>query len=337
MDNKFSIIKKYLSRLDFYSPNVSGTLFTGDTKTVLNVYIDAEYSPVGNKDDFFQVNLIVNQICTKDENLPVFKLELVYSALVSLEEKLEREEIHNIMKVEVPQILYDNVRKIVANVTAESGFPILVMKDHTFSLQENDVDYESVGYNQLAEDCMQRDGYKYYYNFIAPVKYAHPDYEEFNETFWNVFFQMLMGDLAVRCVIRNSNDSLPELVFSMENYVNENVADLSVDEVKRIALRLMHRQESLISCIDSFANQNLDEEFARTISTDGLISRSDFFGLYGCCEDADDDSSEDDDALEESDGDEDNGGEETISSEAILSSLYCRILDCDMMTLPYRL
>lgn len=336
MNSNFSIIKRYLSKLDFYSPNVSSTLFAKDSNTVLNVYMDVEYRLVGDKDDLFQVDLMVNQICTKEENCPIFKLELVYSALVSLDEKQDKEVIHNIMKVEVPQILYDNVRKIVADVTAESGYSVLVMKDHTFSLQEDDVDYESVGYNQLVEDCMQRDGYKYYYSFITPIKYAHPDYEEFSETFWNVFFQMLMGDLAVRCVIRDSRDSLPELVFSMENYINQNVADLSVEEVKSVALRLMHRPENLISCIDAFARQNLDEDFAETISADGLISRSDFFELYGCCDD-DEEDSVDDDTTEASDGNDANGCEANISSESILNSLYCRILDCDMMTLPYRL
>lgn len=63
-----------------------------------------------------------------------------------------------------------------------------------------------------------------------------------------------------------------------------------------------------------------------------LILRLNFFEFNGCCVDNDKDSV-DDDTTEASDGNDANGGVANISSKSILVSLYCRILDCVMMTL----
>ncbi|MBR3799784.1 MAG: protein-export chaperone SecB [Bacteroidales bacterium] len=357
MDSRFIILKKFLSRLNFNSPNVSGTLFYGEGNGCLNIYMDTNYFPVGKDEKYYQVDLTIRQKCEKEGMNPVFKFVVVYSALVSLNEDLEKDEISRIMKVDVPQLLYDNARKIVANITAESGFPIVVMRDHAFSLPENkeddeDVDFDTLDCNRLAEECMQREGYKYYYRFIAPIEYAHPEYEGFGDDFWTLFFQLLIGDFASTCVIDHSQDSFPALIFSLENYDCENVMNLSVDEVKSLAIRLMGRRENLISCIDVFAQENVDDDFFETLSLDGLISRSDFFELYGCTEDAEEDDCDDedsdfednifkflhtntDDAEDEGEGDDD--VEEDVSCREVLDSMYSKILDCDMMTILYRM
>ena len=64
-----------------------------------------------------------------------FILELVYGAMVEINERLvPQEAIHPILMIEVPRQMFPFVRQIVAEITANGGFPPLML--HVFDFAD---------------------------------------------------------------------------------------------------------------------------------------------------------------------------------------------------------
>ncbi|MBO7571226.1 MAG: protein-export chaperone SecB [Bacteroidales bacterium] len=330
---RFTLVKKFLRQLEFVDPKAPQITNPNSGDVVLNVYMDVDTAPL--EDSMYNVDLKMLVECKTSKLLTVFSVKLVYSAIVSVDKDVAGDDVNEILKVSVPQLLYDDVRFVVGNVTRDSEYPIVMLKDHTFVMDrekeketvdesDNDVCYKC-DYNELAQKTKMKGAYSYYYDFIVPIKYNHPDYEDFDEEFWDVFFKLLVGDFATLCSLENTDGSIPNLVFSFDKYENTSVADLSYEDICSIASLLMDRPDNMLSNIDVIAWLNADSEFYDKLSHEELVSREDFYQLYG---------SNANEIPDEDDSDSD----EKVSAGlySILDTMYSRLLDCDILTMEYR-
>lgn len=78
------------------------------------------------------VEIRVNISSETIDNTPVCNLILDYAAIVGTPEPVDDEtDLNEILKIQVPKILLDNIRDIVYQVMREAGFPFM-MRDDTF-------------------------------------------------------------------------------------------------------------------------------------------------------------------------------------------------------------
>ena len=129
-------------------------------------------------------------------------------------------------KVEEVVGSYVTLKKRGANLLAQENiFPLgyeWIMED--IRLVE---DGAGVSFLETAKNYLEKDGkstgnelltyeenplYKYYYRFLTPIKYSHPDYEECEDSYWPMLFQLLFGEGKNVKVIDGEN-GLPEIEF----------------------------------------------------------------------------------------------------------------------------
>lgn len=80
----------------------------------------------------FEVSL-TTQVSATVNSKPAFVLELVYCAVVEIDEKaLAQEHLHPVLGIEVPRFLFPFARQIVNDQTVSGGFPPLVLQPVDF-------------------------------------------------------------------------------------------------------------------------------------------------------------------------------------------------------------
>lgn len=80
----------------------------------------------------FEVSLTA-QIKTTVGQKPAFLAELVYCAVVEIDERaVPQEHLHPLLLIEIPRFLFPFVRQIINDMTVSGGFPPLIMQPLDF-------------------------------------------------------------------------------------------------------------------------------------------------------------------------------------------------------------
>ncbi|MBM3512402.1 MAG: protein-export chaperone SecB [Alphaproteobacteria bacterium] len=80
----------------------------------------------------FEVSLTA-QVEAKAGDRPAFVAELVYCAMVELDERaVPQEHLHPLLLIEIPRFLFPFVRQIINDMTVSGGFPPLIMQPIDF-------------------------------------------------------------------------------------------------------------------------------------------------------------------------------------------------------------
>lgn len=154
--------------------------------------------------------------------------------------------------------------------------------------------------------------YKYYYRFLTPIEYNHPDYNECEDSYWPMLFQLLFGEGKNVKVIDGSN-VLPEIEFDYCEDERRTVSSLTMDELKFITSELAVKAFT-DTLVDILGYEKLmDANYVSTLRTDQLILKEEFHALYNT--------------------DQPDASAEEI---AFVERLYARIKDCDLQTFPYK-
>lgn len=153
--------------------------------------------------------------------------------------------------------------------------------------------------------------YKYYYRFLTPIKYSHPDYEVCEDSYWPMLFQLLFGEGKNVKVIDGDN-GLPEIEFDYCEDERRTVSSLTLDELKFITseLALKAFTDTLVEILGYDKQMDNDADILRG---DQLILKEEFHALYNI--------------------DQPNASAEDI---AFVDRLYVRIKECDLQTFPYK-
>ena len=153
--------------------------------------------------------------------------------------------------------------------------------------------------------------YKYYYRFLTPIKYSHPDYEVCEDSYWPMLFQLLFGEGKNVKVIDGDN-GLPEIEFDYCEDERRTVSSLTLDELKFITSELAVKAftDTLVEILGYDKQMDNDADILRG---DQLILKEEFHALYNI--------------------DQPNASAEDI---AFVDRLYARIKECDLQTFPYK-
>ncbi len=130
---KFNIISQFLKDFSFESPNVPELFFkneNGQAKLEINIDIQIK----GAENNLFMVDLLTKVHSKLNEgDKSIFLIESTYSGLVQMGEEKDEEVKKRTLLIDVPTLLFPNVRALITRMTAESGFPAFVMQPVDFA------------------------------------------------------------------------------------------------------------------------------------------------------------------------------------------------------------
>ena len=154
--------------------------------------------------------------------------------------------------------------------------------------------------------------YKYYYRFLTPIEYSHPDYEECEDSYWPMLFQLLFGE-GKNVKIIDGENGIPEIEFDYCEDERRTVSSLTLEELKFITSELAVKAftDTLVEILGY--DKQVDNDYADILRDDQLILKEEFHALYNT--------------------DQPNASDEDI---AFVDKLYARIKECDLQTFPYK-
>lgn len=122
------ILAQYIRDLSFESPHAPESLRAGIQPQVdLGVELNAR----GRPDGFYEVELKLTARAMR-ESEPVFHIELVYAGLFQVIGVSETD-MEPVLMIECPRFLFPFARRIIADLTAEGGFPPFMLEPIDFA------------------------------------------------------------------------------------------------------------------------------------------------------------------------------------------------------------
>lgn len=118
-DMPFIIHHQYVKDLSFENPNPFGADQDGQPKITVNVSVGSN----NIADNIFEVMLEIEIQAENDKNESIFILELMYGAVVAVNENIEESKIQELLMVEIPHYLFPYARNVVSDSTQSGGFP----------------------------------------------------------------------------------------------------------------------------------------------------------------------------------------------------------------------
>ena len=154
--------------------------------------------------------------------------------------------------------------------------------------------------------------YKYFYRFLTPIEYSHPDYEECEDSYWPMLFQLLFGE-GKNVKIIDGENGIPEIEFDYCEDERRTVSSLTLEELKFITSELAVKAftDTLVEILGY--DKQMDNDYADILRDDQLILKEEFHALYNT--------------------DQPDASDEDI---AFVDKLYARIKECDLQTFPYK-
>lgn len=153
MTPSFFITKSFVTKIDFSASDSAQLSATPISHMETSLHVDVGTS-ASESNMYHLVEIHVNISSVASDNTPVYNLILNYAAIVGTPEFIADETVLNeILKIQVPRILLDNIRTIVYQVTREAGFPFM-MRDNTFDnpIQSDEMETPEPPYNGGASD-----------------------------------------------------------------------------------------------------------------------------------------------------------------------------------------
>ncbi len=134
---------QYLKDISFENPNAPHTLRAGKAgpEMDVNINLGAKEIEDDNAKDLYEVTLIMSATAKKDDTT-YFLVEIQYGALVSLAGLPEKQH-HPMLFIEVPRMMFPFARQILADMTAQGGYPPLLL---------NPVDFQAMYLDRFADE-----------------------------------------------------------------------------------------------------------------------------------------------------------------------------------------
>jgi len=121
---------QYIKDLSFENPRAPQSLAQQPTTPAVDINIDVNATPLGPEN--YEVALTVNANAKTSSGEAIFILELVYCALVTVQ-NVPRDMLPPVLLVETPRLLFPFARAIVSEATQNGGFPPLMINPVDFS------------------------------------------------------------------------------------------------------------------------------------------------------------------------------------------------------------
>ncbi len=129
---EIKLIAQFMKDCSFENPNAPEFFFRKEGgKADVSLSLDIQIKKTEN--NLFMVDLITKTTNKLQENQKtIFLIELVYSGLVSIQGIESEKEIQHKLLVDIPNLLFPNVRALILRMTGESGYPPLILSPVDF-------------------------------------------------------------------------------------------------------------------------------------------------------------------------------------------------------------
>ncbi len=124
---------QYVRDVSFENPNAIQALKTGQDAPKMDINFTMDAAPIEDSElkGMYEVSLIVSATAKRDDNV-VFIAEVEYGVVVSLTEGVPEERHHPLLLIEVPRLVFPFARQIIADLTANGGYPPLLLNPVNF-------------------------------------------------------------------------------------------------------------------------------------------------------------------------------------------------------------
>lgn len=129
MQPAIRILAQYIRDLSFENPRAPEALRGGAAPP--QIELGVELNAQGRDGGVFEVELKMTASARRD-NEAVFQIELVYAGLFQIL-GVEPDEMEQVLMIECPRYLFPFARRLISDLSAEGGFPPLMLEPMDFA------------------------------------------------------------------------------------------------------------------------------------------------------------------------------------------------------------
>jgi preprotein translocase subunit SecB len=123
------ILAQYIRDLSFESPRAPESLRGGAAQPQIDLSV--ELNVRGRDDGFYEVEVKLAARAQRDAE-PIFHVEVVYAGLFEIV-GVQQSDLEPVLMIECPRYLFPFVRRVIADLTAEGGFPPFMLEPIDFA------------------------------------------------------------------------------------------------------------------------------------------------------------------------------------------------------------
>jgi preprotein translocase subunit SecB len=120
---QLSVLAQYTKDFSFENPNSPASLAPSDKAPAINIQVNVGANNIGGTD--YEVTLSVEGKALLDTML-IFSFEIVYGGVFRVS-NVEQENLHPLVMIECPRLLFPFAREIIATSVRNGGFPPLML------------------------------------------------------------------------------------------------------------------------------------------------------------------------------------------------------------------
>jgi preprotein translocase subunit SecB len=122
---QLNVLAQYIKDFSFENPNAPRSLGASQTQPAINIQINVGVGQLAPDD--YEVSLkIEGKADSADTATLLFAFDLTYSGLFRIQ-NVPQEQIHPVVMIECPRLLFPFAREIIASSVRAGGFPPLLL------------------------------------------------------------------------------------------------------------------------------------------------------------------------------------------------------------------
>ena len=126
---QLNVLAQYIKDLSFENPNSPASLAPQEQGPNINIQVNVNAKPLNPGE--FEVNLVLEG-SAQNPSMTLFKFELDYAAIFRLR-NIPEAELHPVVMIECPRLIFPFARQIVADAVRNGGFPPLFIDPIDFA------------------------------------------------------------------------------------------------------------------------------------------------------------------------------------------------------------
>jgi preprotein translocase subunit SecB len=120
---QLNVLAQYVKDFSFENPNAPRSLTPGQAQPSINIQINVNAKPLADSD--YEVELKLEGRAEGSGNV-LFSFDLLYGGVFRLQ-NIPQDNIHPVMMIECPRLLFPFAREIIAAAVRHGGFPPLLI------------------------------------------------------------------------------------------------------------------------------------------------------------------------------------------------------------------
>lgn len=120
---QLNVLAQYIRDFSFENPNAPKSLSPSQQQPSINIQINVNAKPLSDTD--FEVELKLDGKAEMS-NLVLFSFDLLYAGVFRVQ-NIPQDNVHPLVMIECPRILFPFAREIIASAVRNGGFPPLLI------------------------------------------------------------------------------------------------------------------------------------------------------------------------------------------------------------------